>query len=63
MGKPSAAKKSLSISLELKPPEPGGGLRPSETQLLIAYIGEILAEIEIEEQKILEENILDKNKT
>ncbi len=38
------------IDLVFKPKEPGLKLRPEETQLLLAYIGEILKEIEEEEQ-------------
>ena len=43
------------IDMIFKPNESGLRLRPEETQLLLAYIGEILKEIEIEEQKIIEE--------
>ncbi len=42
------------IDLVFKPTEPGLKLRPAETQLLLAYIGEILKEIEIEESRIIE---------
>lgn len=43
------------IDLVFKPSESGLRLRPAETQLLLAYIGEILSEVEIEEKRILEE--------
>jgi hypothetical protein len=43
------------IELIFKPKEPGLRLRPAETQLLLAYIGEILQEVELEEKRILEE--------
>lgn len=43
------------INLIFKPEEPELRLRPAETQLLLAYIGEILKEVEIEERRILEE--------
>ena len=43
------------IDLIFKPNENGFKLRPAETQLLLAYIGEILKEIEIEEKLIIEE--------
>jgi hypothetical protein len=40
------------IDLIFKPKEPGLKLRVEETQLLLAYIGEILREIEEEERLI-----------
>ncbi len=43
------------IDLIFKPSEPGLRLRPAETQLLLAYMGEILKEIEEEEKVIIEE--------
>ena len=43
------------IDLIFKPNESGLKLRPAETQLLLAYIGEILQEIEAEEKLIIEE--------
>jgi hypothetical protein len=43
------------IDLVFKPKEPGLKLRIEETQLLLAYIGEILKEIEAEENKIIAE--------
>jgi len=43
------------IDMIFKPDEPGLKLRPEETQLLLAYIGEILKEIEEEEKLIVEE--------
>lgn len=43
------------INLVFKPKEPGLRLRPAETQLLLAYMGEILREIEEEERLIIAE--------
>ena len=43
------------IDLIFKPKEPGLKLRIEETQLLLAYIGEILKEIEEEEKLINQE--------
>ncbi len=43
------------IELIFKPKEPGQRLRPAETQLLLAYMSEILQEVALEEQRILEE--------
>ncbi len=43
------------INLIFKPEEPGLRLRPTETQLLLAYIGEILKEVEEEMVKQPEE--------
>lgn len=40
------------IDLIFKPNEPGLRLRPAETQLLLAYISEILQEIEEEEKQL-----------
>ena len=48
-------KQQFLIDLVLKPLEPGEKLRPAETRLLLAYIGEILQEVEIEEKRIIEE--------
>lgn len=45
----------LLIELVFKPMEPGQRLRPAETQLLLAYMSEILQEVALEEQRILEE--------
>lgn len=45
----------FAINLVFKPSEPFGKLRAAETQLLSAYIGEILQEVEIEHKNILEE--------
>jgi len=42
------------IDLIFKPKEPGLKLRLAETQLLLAYIGEILKEVEEEEKLIVE---------
>lgn len=47
-GKPMDEQQFL-IDVIFKPIEPGLRLRPEETQLLLAYIGEILKEIEGEE--------------
>jgi hypothetical protein len=38
------------FDLVFKPLNPNQNLRPEETQLLLAYIGEILQEIEAEEE-------------
>ncbi|MGE3758978.1 MAG: hypothetical protein AB7H97_14550 [Pseudobdellovibrionaceae bacterium] len=46
------------IKITFKPKEPGKILSTEESQLLRAYIGEILEEIEIEEKKIIEEERL-----
>lgn len=43
------------INLIFKPEVPRLRLRPEETQLLLAYFGEILKEVEVEEQRIIEE--------
>ena len=43
------------LEVILKPIEPGLILRPEETQLLLAYMGEILKKLEAEEQIIIEE--------
>ena len=43
------------IDLVFKPIEPGLKLRQAEMQLLLAYIGEILKEIEIEESRVIED--------
>lgn len=49
------------IDLIFKPNEPGLKLRPAETQLLLAYIGEILKEVEeADEVAIIEEKYADK---
>lgn len=42
------------VDLVFKPIAPSLKLRPEETQLLLAYIGEILKEIEEEERQIIE---------
>jgi predicted RNA-binding protein len=42
------------IELAFKPLVPNLKLRPQESQLLLAYIGEILKEIEEEERRIVE---------
>ena len=44
-GEPANERQFL-IDVAFKPNEPGFGLRPAETQLLLAYIGETLKEIE-----------------
>ena len=44
----SMKEQQLLIDLVFKPIEPGLKLRPEETQLLLAYLGEILKEIEDE---------------
>jgi hypothetical protein len=43
------------VDLIFKPNESGLKLRPQETQLLLAYIGEILKEVEDEENLIAKE--------
>ena len=43
------------IDLVFKPNETGLRLRPTETQLLLAHIGEILKEVEAEEKQMIEE--------
>ncbi|MEJ0063115.1 MAG: hypothetical protein WDO70_07915 [Alphaproteobacteria bacterium] len=53
-GEPMKEQKFV-IDMIFKPIEPGLRLRPEETQVLIAYIGEILKEIEIEERRIEQE--------
>jgi hypothetical protein len=45
----------FAIKFVFKPAEPNKVLRTEESQLLLAHIGEILEEIEIEEKLILEE--------
>ena len=40
------------IDLVFKPNDSGLRLRPAETQLLLAYIGEILKEVEAEEERM-----------
>ena len=52
-GKPMDEQQIL-LELIFKPIEPGLKLRPTETQLLLAYIGEILKEIEAEERAMVE---------
>ena len=48
-------KESFCLEIVFKPIEPGLTLRPEETQLLLAYMGEILKAIEVEEKAIIEE--------
>ncbi|MGE4352248.1 MAG: hypothetical protein AB7E52_08690 [Bdellovibrionales bacterium] len=55
MNKEPSREKTFLIDIIFKPNESGLKLRPTETQLLLAYIGEILSEVEIEEKRILEE--------
>jgi hypothetical protein len=50
------------IELVFKPLEPNLKLRPAESQLLLAYIGEILKEIEEEERKVAQFVEEDKSK-
>ena len=54
-GEPGMDEQQFLIDLVFKPLEPGLRLRPEETQLLLAYIGEILKEVENEEKWISEE--------
>ena len=49
------AEQGFLLNIIFKPNETGLRLRPEETQLLLAYIGEILKEIEIEEKLIIQE--------
>jgi hypothetical protein len=57
-GEPMDEQKFL-IDLVFKPIEPGLKLRPEETQLILSYIGEILKELEAEENAARnEENAL-----
>lgn len=43
------------IKMVFKPLEPGMRLRPEEIQVLLAYMAEVLKEIEEEEKRIIEE--------
>lgn len=54
MSKEPSREKTFLIDMIFKPNESGLKLRPQETQLLLAYIGEILSEVENEEKHILE---------
>lgn len=45
---------NILIELAFKPLVPNLKLRPQESQLLLAYIGEILKEIEEEENRIVD---------
>ena len=47
--------KQFLVDMQFKPAEPGRKLRPAETQLFLAFVGEILSEIEVEERHIIEE--------
>ena len=49
MNEQQSNERQFLVDLIFKPNEPGLTLRPAETQLLLAYIGEILKEIEEEE--------------
>jgi hypothetical protein len=51
------------LNMIFKPHEPGLRLRPGEIQLLLAYIGDLLQEIEEEEKKIIEEEGNAENRT
>ena len=55
MDEQTKPKLGLSVNLTFKPEEPGCRLRPAETRLLLAYIGEILQEVEVEERRIIAE--------
>jgi hypothetical protein len=50
------------LQLIFKPNETGLKLRPAETQLLLAYIGEILKEVKAEEKLDIEEQKASQNK-
>ncbi len=52
---PVTLQQDFLIKLAFKPLVPNLKLRPQESQLLLAYIGEILKEIEEEEQAIKEQ--------
>ena len=54
-GAPMNIAQNFLIDLIFKPNEPGLKLRPEETQLLLAHIGEILKEVEEEEPLIEQE--------
>jgi hypothetical protein len=43
------------MALAFRPNVPGLGLRPTETQMLLSYIGAILKEIEDEAEPIFDE--------
>lgn len=45
--------RQLIVELVFKPKPKGMKLYPEETQLLLAYIGEILKEVEEEEQRLM----------
>ena len=47
--------RQLVINLIFKPVEPNGKLREAESEVFSAFLGEILKEIEAEEQLILDE--------
>ena len=55
MNKSPRPEQRFLVDLIFKTEEPGMRLRPAETQLLLAYIGEILKEVESEEQRIIAE--------
>lgn len=55
MDKEPQEKDKFSVEITFKPEEPECRLRPAETRLLLAYMGEILQEIEVEERRIIEE--------
>jgi hypothetical protein len=54
-GENSMDEKEFLIDLIFKPKYSKLKLRPEETQLLLAHIGEILGELEAEEERIIEE--------
>ncbi len=47
--------RQLVINFIFKPAEPNGKLREAESEVFSAFLGEILKEIEAEEQLIIEE--------
>ena len=51
-GAPMNIAQNFLIDLIFKPDEPGLKLRPQETQLLLSHIGEILMELEEEDQQM-----------
>jgi hypothetical protein len=52
---PVSHNQNLLVELVFKPLVPNLKLRPQESQLLLAYIGGILKEIEAEEKRVIEE--------
>jgi hypothetical protein len=57
----ATAEQQFLVDLIFKPNENGLKLRTEETQLLLAYIGEILKEVEEEEKQISSETVMQEN--